>query len=173
MVATAIHTGIRASELRGLPWSSVDLKHGKIKIVQRADENGVIGKTKSKAGKRTINIPGDLVQILREWKLESVGHGLVFPTSSGKPESLPNIYNRCWKPLLEAARMPGRYNWHSLRHFHASLLIDDGANPKEVQVELGHASIKITYDIYGTLFRDEAADKSRKERADRLAGKLR
>ena len=117
--------------------------------------------------------PAELVRILREWKLEAGPHALVFATSSGKPESLPNIYNRCWKPLLAAARMPGRYNWHTLRHFHASLLIEDSANPKEVQVEMGHSSIKITYDIYGTLFKDEAADKSRRERADRLASKLR
>jgi integrase len=59
-----------------------------------------------------------------------------------------------------------------LRHFHASRLIADNANPKEVQVEMGHSSIKITYDVYGHLFQDEEADKRRTERADRLAGEL-
>ena len=43
ILATAIHTGMRASEIRGLPWSSVDLKAGKVSVTQRADENGVIG----------------------------------------------------------------------------------------------------------------------------------
>jgi integrase len=65
-----------------------------------------------------------------------------------------------------------RYNFHLLRHFHASMLIADGANPKEVQVEMGHAGIQITYDLYGHLFTDEEADKRRQERAARLAGLL-
>jgi integrase len=47
LIATAIHTGMRPSEIRGLPWSAVDLKQGCIKIVQRADETGKIGSPKS------------------------------------------------------------------------------------------------------------------------------
>jgi integrase len=44
------------------------------------------------------------VRILREWKLASGDRGgLVFGTGDGKPESLANIYNRCWKPLQLAA----------------------------------------------------------------------
>ena len=46
-VRTAIGTGMRASELRGLAWDHVDLKHGVIKVRQRADENGTIGPPKS------------------------------------------------------------------------------------------------------------------------------
>ena len=40
LVTTAIHTGMRPSELRGLPWKAVDLKQGCIKVIQRADETG-------------------------------------------------------------------------------------------------------------------------------------
>ena len=62
--------------------------------------------------------------------------------------------------------MEPRYNFHLLRHFHASMLIADGANPKEVQAEMGHNSIQVTYDLYGHLFKDEDADRRRKERAN-------
>ena len=68
------------------------------------------------------------------------------------------------RPVMEP-----RYNFHALRHFHASMLIADGANPKEVQVEMGHNSIQVTYDLYGHLFKDEDADRRRKERSERLA----
>jgi hypothetical protein len=34
---------------------------------------------------------------------------------------------------------------------------------------LGHATIAITYDLYGHLFKDDAADQMRQERAERLA----
>ncbi|RWK33777.1 MAG: site-specific integrase [Mesorhizobium sp.] len=191
-LATAIHTGMRASELRGLPWVAVDLKAGTIEVRQRADEKGTIGAPKSKAGRRTINIPASLVAILRQWKLRAGGHELVFATTEGKAESLANIFNRAWKPIqLEAGVcdpkrddgevvrdeegkpvMEPRYNFHALRHFHASMLIADNANPKEVQAELGHSSIQITYDLYGHLFNDEDAGRRRQERSERLAGLL-
>ncbi|MCB9993151.1 MAG: tyrosine-type recombinase/integrase [Hyphomicrobiaceae bacterium] len=71
------------------------------------------------------------------------------------------------KPALDP-----KYNLHSLRHFRASLLIADGANPKEVQAEMGHSTITVTYDLYGHLFKDDTADKLRRERAERLAESL-
>ena len=45
------------------------------------------------------------------------------------------------------------------------MLIEDGANPKEVMVEMGHSNIAMTYDLYGHLFTDEDADTRRAERA--------
>ena len=193
LLVTAIDTGFRASELRGLPWDGVDLKDGKATVKQRADENGDLGSPKSGSSLRTLDIPKRLVAILRQWKLECPPGPLVFPNWQGNVESLANIHNRCWKPLQLAAglsvtakdeegktirddrgkpvKVP-KYNFHALRHFHASLLIDDGANPKEVQVEMGHATITVTYDLYGHLFKDEAADKIRKARAERLATAL-
>lgn len=194
LIATAIHTGMRAGEIRGLPWSAVDLANGSITVSQRADEWGnVAERTKSKAGRRSIAIPAQLVALLREWKVEAGGHALVFATSNGKPLSLANIYHRAWKPLQLAAGvcdvvkdengdacrdergaplLEPSYRFHDLRHFHASMLIADNANPKDVQVEMGHSSIQITFDLYGHLFTDEEADARRQERSERLSGKL-
>jgi integrase len=181
LIATAIHTGFRASELRGLPWAAVDLKLGTIEVRQRADENGVIGSPKSASSRRKISIPAPLVARLREWKAECPPGELVFPNWQGRVEALANIHTRAWKPLQVAAdvvevgkagqKVP-RYTFHALRHFRASLLIADGANPKEVQAELGHATIAVTMDTYATLFRDDAAELERRERAERLAQSL-
>lgn len=41
---------------------------------------------------------------------------------------------------------------HDCRHTFASLLIQQKANPKYIQEQLGHGSIKVTMDIYGHLF---------------------
>jgi integrase len=60
-----------------------------------------------------------------------------------------------------------RYRFHDLRHFRASCLIADGANPKEVMVEMGHASIQMTVDTYGHLFPEDAAP--RRARAEDIA----
>jgi integrase len=84
-------------------------------------------------------------------------------------ESGANIHNRCWSPLLERAKVP-YMNFHRLRHFHASNLIASGANPKHVCTEMGHSSIKVTYDIYGHLFAEDHGQ--RQERADMMAARL-
>ncbi|MGB6438382.1 MAG: tyrosine-type recombinase/integrase [Methyloceanibacter sp.] len=178
LFATAIHSGFRASELRGLHWDTVDLKAGTITVKQRADERGVIGSPKTVASRRTISIPAFLVTMLRDWKIECPPGPLVFPTTLGTVQLLSDIHTKGWRPLQVAAKITkadgsARLNFHCLRHFRASMLIEDGANPKEVMVEMGHSNIAMTYDLYGHLFTDEDADTRRAERAERLASKLR
>jgi integrase len=178
LIATATYSGFRASEVRGLPWDAVNLKAGTITVKQRADERGVIGSPKTVASRRTISIPGFLVTMLRDWKIECPPGPLVFPTMRGSVQLLADIHVKGWRPLQVAAKITKadgspRLNFHCLRHFRASMLIEDGANPKEVMVEMGHSNIAMTYDLYGHLFTDEDADTRRAERAERLAIKLR
>lgn len=40
------------------------------------------------------------------------------------------------------------FNFHSLRHTHATMLIENGANMKDVQERLGHALLTTTMDTY-------------------------
>lgn len=40
------------------------------------------------------------------------------------------------------------FDYHSLRHTHATLLIESGANIKDVQVRLGHTNIQTTLQTY-------------------------
>lgn len=40
------------------------------------------------------------------------------------------------------------FNFHSLRHTHATTLIENGANIKDVQIRLGHANIETTLGTY-------------------------
>jgi integrase len=50
LIVTAIFTGLRSSELRGLRWPDVDLKSGELHVRQRADRYNEMGKPKSEAG---------------------------------------------------------------------------------------------------------------------------
>lgn len=46
------------------------------------------------------------------------------------------------------------FDFHSLRHAHATILIENGALPKDVQNRLGHKNIKVTMEIYTKLTKE-------------------
>jgi integrase len=165
LLVTAIFTGLRSSELRGLRWSDVDLKHGELHVHQRADRYGVIGEPKSAAGHRTVPLGPMVRNVLREWKLACPKgeHNLVFPTPSGGIA----LHNNVVRALMAAVRAAGlitangepKYTGpHALRHFFASWCINpldrggQGLAPKVVQQLLGHSTLAMTVDTYGHLF---------------------
>jgi integrase len=159
LLVTAIFTGMRASEVRGLTWDNVDFERRVIHVRQRADRWGTIGAPKSAAGRREIPMSPMVVNVLREWRLACPKGtlNLVFPNGAGNVEQHANNLMRGWYPIQVAAGIIGeqgkpRYGFHALRHFCASWLIEQGFSPKRVQVWLGHSSIQMTFDVYGHLF---------------------
>lgn len=179
ILITAIFTGMRASELRGLPWNAVDLDRREIRVYQRADRFNAIGPPKSEAGERTLPVSPIVVNALREWKLACPNGelDLVFPNGRGKVESLANLINRGLKPAQVAAgvTVDGKAKYsgmHALRHFFASWLINRpqdgglGMPLKVVQERMGHASVTLTADVYGHLF-PRAADADEMAAAER------
>jgi integrase len=170
-IITAVFTGMRASELRGLPWANVDLENGIIHVRQRADAWRRIGPPKSKAGARDIPLTPMVANALRQWRAKCPDGelDLVFPNTLGNVEGLQNIWERFFKPLQLACaisragkdgKAEPKYGMHALRHAAASLFIAYlGWTPKRVQTVMGHSSIRMTYDLYGHLFEDREADR--------------
>jgi integrase len=174
IILTAIFTGLRASELRGLRWQDVDLSKRELQVRQRADRYSKTGKPKSEAGERTVPLTPMVVNSLREWKLAcpKSEEGLVFPSSGGLVEHHKNIVERGLAPTMIAAgvtvdekgpdretvKCPKYTGLHAFRHFYASWCInrrEDGGlelPAKVVQERLGHSSIMMTMDVYGHLF---------------------
>jgi integrase len=154
MLLTAIFTGLRASELRGLHWKHVDLKAAKLHVRERTDRYLKMGEPKSEAGERTVPLPPMVVNVLREHKMRAKSE-FVFPTDNGKPQHHANILHRGFEPAQIAAKVvddKGRpkYALHALRHFYASWCINrrkDGGLElpiKLVQERLGHSTINLT-----------------------------
>jgi integrase len=167
LLLTAIYTGLRASELRGLRWADIDIERKKLHVRQRADAYKVIGAPKSEAGARTVPFGKYLANTLREWKLQCPKSelDLVFPTGTGAVEYHANVVNRGLKPaqIKAGVTVDGKAKYtgvHALRHFYASWCINPpdrgglGLPPKVVQARLGHSSIQMTLDVYGHLFPD-------------------
>lgn len=171
----AIFAGLRASELRGLPWRCIDLKAATLTVDQRADLKNVIGPPKSEAGYRTIPLPASAIAALTAWKLACppTDDGLVFPSIAKRVMthrymslnimgavqlaarvSSP-VQDDKGKPKLDEEQQPilePRYTLHDFRHAAASLWIEQRVNPKRVQRWMGHSSIQVTFDTYGHLF---------------------
>ncbi len=59
ILLTAIFTGLRASELRGLRWKDVDLDKRELQVRQRADRYGAIGKPKSEVRRADRPVDAD------------------------------------------------------------------------------------------------------------------
>ncbi|WP_420408282.1 tyrosine-type recombinase/integrase [Hoeflea sp.] len=165
LLITAIFTGMRASELRGLSWSDLDLEKGVVHVRQRADAYHAIGMPKSDAGQRSIPLTPMVINALKEWRLACPKGelDLVFPNGEGNIEWHQNIIKRGLHPTLIKAGVTNgdkaKYTGlHALRHWFASWCInskEDGGlelSPKAVQTRMGHSSIQVTFDTYGHLF---------------------
>lgn len=171
LIVTAIFTGLRGSELRGLKWSDVDLSRQILQVRRRVDQWNEFGPPKSKAGKREVPLAPMVVSELRRWRLACPKGPLelVFPAPDGQVVSHSCILKDGFGPLQLAAGFvkssegvqgepKPKYALHALRHAAAALFIEQGLSPKRVQTIMGHASIKMTYDVYGYLFRTDADD---------------
>ncbi|MGO6787604.1 tyrosine-type recombinase/integrase [Rhizobium ruizarguesonis] len=191
LLITMIFTGLRASEARGLRWEDLDLKRGILNVAQRADRYGTVGMPKSEAGQRTIPLPPMVVNTLKEWKLACPKSkaGLVFPNQAGNIEFHNNMLHRGLWPTQVAAGVavatserddegkpvmaPKYTGFHALRHWYASWCINRKSEggleltAKAVQSRMGHGSIQVTFDTYGSLFptADEAAEMAAAENA--------
>jgi integrase len=157
----AITTGLRRGELLGLRWDDADLDRGTLRVGRSLVREGgryVVGETKTKRGRRRVNLTPRTVAALkahRKRQLEQrvrVGslyedHGLIFASENGTPLNPENLVKRSFKPLLTRADLP-EIRFHDLRHTCATLLLSRGVHPKIVQELLGHATIAMTLDTY-------------------------
>ena len=56
-----------------------------------------------------------------------------------------------------------RYTPYSLRHFYASMLINQNRDLKSIQERMGHCDVKMTLAVYGHLIRQKHAEERDEE----------
>jgi integrase len=144
---------------------------------QRADLWGRIGKPNSNAGNRDIPLAahGRQLPAGMEGRMPASSPKLVFPDANSDVRKHYEIIESFSEPLQRAnamtveraegadgskARLEAKHGFHSLRHSAASLFIAHlGWTPKRLQAVMGHASIQMTFDLYGHLFEDHEGDR--------------
>ena len=156
--ATAFYAGLRRGELRALRVDDIDLGKSEITVSSTWDEVEGEVPPKSEAGNRTVPLLALLRDHLDQHLITTgrTGRDLVFGRSASEAFVPCSVGNRAKTDWKRAGLDP--LTLHDARHTFASLLIDVGANPKAIQEFMGHASIQMTFDVYGHLIdgkRDE------------------
>jgi integrase len=175
LIHLATYTGMRRSELCGLRWKDVNLQRGTVSIAQilHCLKGGriVIEAPKSAKGKRLIDLSQDAVFALRSYRevVEAdqeilgtplAGERLVFSKADGSP-LLPNTVTHAFGKIARKAGTKG-ITLHSLRHSHASVMLQEGVSSRTVADRLGHSNVVITLGTYSHLtpgVKEEAATK--------------
>lgn len=149
-------SGLRPGEALGLTVDRVDScaeRSASIASSSRCPTSRhVFGSAKTTSSVRTIPVPQvALDELARHLEHHSPGpHGLIFTDSKGDPIRR-NALGHIWRRAAARAGVEG-FTPHDLRHYAASVLIDQGASVKAVQRHLGHASATTTLDTYAHLW---------------------
>lgn len=151
LLALAIHSGFRLSELRQLSLDDV--------IWGQKMSVSCIGKGRKQ---RSIPLSREVGASLRKWVKELEQTEILFPTMHGKKMSSDSVQYLLKKYVAIAAEecpslKDKKVTPHMLRHTTAMRLLRSGADQASIAIWLGHESIKTTY-IYFT------ADMEMKER---------
>jgi integrase len=176
LATTALGSGARRGELLALLWSDLDLEAGTMSITKalgqtrKSDENATglyIKSPKTKAGRRTITLPANVVAALRAHRARTLelrlklmqgkmpNDAIVFCQHDGS-HIPPNNLSRDWARVCISLDLP-RKSFHSLRHTHASALIAAGVDVMKISKRLGHSSAAFTLRTYGHLFKSDDA----------------
>ncbi|MFJ5750092.1 tyrosine-type recombinase/integrase [Peribacillus frigoritolerans] len=158
-----IETGMRKGEAAALQWTDIDLKEQTISISKTLNftaksKQDLFGDTKTFNSKRVISISQTLTQVLQhhlrhqnqhKLALNDLYHhdlNLVLCRDDGSFMPKSTLFN-AFSRILKRAELPS-LPIHSLRHTHAVLQLEAGADMKYVQKRLGHGSVAITSDVY-------------------------
>ena len=169
-ITLAVYTGFRRGELMGLEWKDIDFESGVVSVRRTSNYTVRTGiytdTTKTKSSQRSMKLPQLVLDILKEHKAEQNEErqklgtkwfecDRLFVTADGHPMHNNTTYT--WlKKFCAKNDFPFR-DIHSLRHFYASALINEGIDVATVSSALGHSAISTTTSIYLHAFQDANA----------------
>lgn len=169
----AVYSGFRRGELLGLEWKDINWENNLISVRRTsnytADKGIYTDTTKTKKSQRTSKFPDYVMEMLKtlkqeqEVEAERLGNkwhdtDRLFVKWNGEPmhNNTPYFWFKefCDKNELRFCDI------HSMRHLHASLLINAGVDMVAVSGDMGHSCVGTTSNIYCHMFQEAQARSS-------------
>ena len=128
LVVMLIDTGARYSEIANIAWKEIDLNRGEIRL------------WRSKVQNESVIYMTDRVETILHRRLRESNAPTVFVNKAGEKRGYSAI------AIRKAFRRAGLDDCtiHTLRHTHATRLIQNGLSIQEVKAVLGHSDIRTT-----------------------------
>ena len=146
MFLLELTTGMRRGEILGLKWRDINLETGELNIKRQLTTKGIsVPKTKSSI--RTILLPPEMLELLREMK-KTAKYDWIFPSpvKEGEPRN-PTAITKRFRLMLERAHCK-HVRFHDLRHTFATMALENGMDVKTLSAMIGHVSSETTLNIY-------------------------
>jgi len=157
------YTAMRPSEALGVTWEQLNFSTNQIVIDRQLSRDPSFihepEGLKTDASYRTIGFAKDLQSLIRA-HVDEFGlgpEGLLLKSRTGKAWRYHDAAQMFRAAAKKVGLKPGE-GLHQLRHTCVSVLIASGANFKQIQAWVGHASITETLDTYGHLFPESMMD---------------
>ncbi len=165
-------TGLRICEALALSWSDIDFVNNTVSVSKTLIQysNEIQDSAKTKESNRLVSVDSETISMLKEWRKQqndgaiSLHDSLVF--SYHQKMRTYELERQHLVRHFKKAKVPN-IGFHGFRHTHASLLMNNDVNPKEIQMRLGHADYSITMNLYSHL-----AKEKKKETAEKFANIL-
>lgn len=159
LIRLTLATGLRRGEVFGLTWNDIDFNNQSL-FVHNNLQDSKLSAPKTKYSQRFISVDKATMERIKDWKSyqekysEELGDkfnnelNLIFTNTCGRPVRYDNFRIRYFDKMIKTAGLSSRITFHSLRHSHATQLLQAGINPKVISKRLGHSNVAFTLQTY-------------------------
>ncbi len=168
----SFNTGLRAAEVMSLTWDCIDFENKTLRVEKILYRNEfkywVFGPPKTHSSYRTIKIGNTLISLLKRFHKDQKENKLRYGEFYTKhdydficlKENGELLTTDSLKYLSRVVNyeLGIDFKFHSLRHTHATMLLEAGANIKDIQQRLGHSKLATTMDTYSHVTKKMSED---------------